>query len=107
MPTLIELRPKRDLLNPNFNGYKLSLDPVPVFRHLLDIATTPGRGVKGEEVKSFGSLFSSATAHDVIWILTHGEIMLLETPKLEESSPADFLEVQQKDILLAGPTSIK
>nr|CAD7410147.1 unnamed protein product [Timema cristinae] len=41
MPTLIELRPKRDLLNPNFNGYKLSLDPVPVFRHLLDIEQPP------------------------------------------------------------------
>lgn len=28
----VDLRPDRDLLHSNFDGYKLSLDPVPVLR---------------------------------------------------------------------------
>lgn len=34
-PTIINLRPTHSLLNPNFDGYKLSLDPVPVLRTSL------------------------------------------------------------------------
>ena len=29
---LVDLRPDRDLLDPSFNGYKLSLDSVPIHR---------------------------------------------------------------------------
>lgn len=35
MCSLTELRPNRDLLDTNFSGYKLSLDPVPIYRHKL------------------------------------------------------------------------
>jgi hypothetical protein len=35
MCSLIELRPNRDLVDGTFSGYKLSLDPVPVYRHNL------------------------------------------------------------------------
>lgn len=34
-PAIINLRPSPTLLNPNFDGYKLSLDPVPVLRAAL------------------------------------------------------------------------
>lgn len=35
---LIELRPDRNLLNPDFNGYKLSLEKIPVFEKELQTA---------------------------------------------------------------------
>lgn len=38
MAKLIELRPRKDLMNPNFEGYKLSLDPLPVYKHDLPSA---------------------------------------------------------------------
>lgn len=34
-PAIVNLRPSHSLLNPNFDGYKLSLDPVPVLRSPL------------------------------------------------------------------------
>lgn len=34
-PTILNLRPSHTLLNPNFDGYKLSLDPVPILRASL------------------------------------------------------------------------
>lgn len=34
-PKLLELRPNRDLLQPDFNGYKLSLNPIPVISKQL------------------------------------------------------------------------
>lgn len=33
---LIELRPNRDLLNPDFEGYKLSLEKIPIYKHELE-----------------------------------------------------------------------
>lgn len=33
---LIELRPNRSLLNPNFEGYKLSLEKIPIYKHELE-----------------------------------------------------------------------
>ncbi|XP_067012724.2 nudC domain-containing protein 1 isoform X2 [Anabrus simplex] len=33
---MIELRPRKELLDPNFDGYKLSLEPVPVYRLTLE-----------------------------------------------------------------------
>lgn len=33
---LIELRPDRNLIKSNFDGYKLSLEPVPVTKLTLD-----------------------------------------------------------------------
>ncbi|XP_021924914.1 nudC domain-containing protein 1 isoform X2 [Zootermopsis nevadensis] len=35
MCTLMELRPNKDLLDGKFIGFKLSLDPVPIYRHNL------------------------------------------------------------------------
>lgn len=35
-PKLFELRPDRSLLNPDFNGYKLSLDKIPVLKKEFD-----------------------------------------------------------------------
>lgn len=31
----MELRPNKDLLDGKFIGFKLSLDPVPIYRHNL------------------------------------------------------------------------
>jgi len=38
MAKLIELRPSKDLLDPNFESYKLSLDPLPVYKHSTPVA---------------------------------------------------------------------
>lgn len=35
MAKLFELRPKKDLMDPTFEGYKLSLDALPVYKHDL------------------------------------------------------------------------
>jgi hypothetical protein len=35
MCSLIELRPNRDLLDADFSGYRLSLDPVPIYHYNL------------------------------------------------------------------------
>nr|CAG4641821.1 EOG090X08S2 [Eurycercus lamellatus] len=37
MANLIELRPKKDLLDSTFEGYKLSLDALPVYNHDLPV----------------------------------------------------------------------
>lgn len=37
MKCLVELRPNRKLLQPNFDGYKLSLEPIPIWRQALDV----------------------------------------------------------------------
>lgn len=37
MAKLFELRPQKDLLDPTFEGYKLSLDPLPVYKHDLPV----------------------------------------------------------------------
>ena len=36
MAALVDLRPKRELLNSNFDHYQLSLDSVPVYETALD-----------------------------------------------------------------------
>ncbi len=38
MAKLFELRPKKDLLDPTFEGYKLSLDSLPVYKHDVPVA---------------------------------------------------------------------
>lgn len=35
MTSLIDLRPNSSLLDPDFSGYKLSLDTIPVYRREL------------------------------------------------------------------------
>lgn len=58
MAKLFELRPKKDLLDPTFEGYKLSLDNIPVYSHELP---QPVENLKPSEdqfsfqhVKTFG-----------------------------------------------------
>lgn len=58
MAKLFELRPKKDLLDPTFEGYKLSLDNLPVYKHELPL---PVESLKPSEdqfsfqhVKTFG-----------------------------------------------------
>ncbi|XP_046444071.1 nudC domain-containing protein 1-like [Daphnia pulex] len=38
MEKIFELRPKKDLLDPTFEGYKLSLDALPVYKHEVPVA---------------------------------------------------------------------
>ena len=38
MAKLFELRPKKDLLDSTFEGYKLSLDSLPVYKHEVPVA---------------------------------------------------------------------
>nr|SVE71772.1 EOG090X08S2 [Daphnia similis] len=38
MEQLFELRPQKDLLDPTFEGYKLSLDSLPVYKHEVPVA---------------------------------------------------------------------
>lgn len=35
MAKLVDLKPKKDLLDPTFEGYKLILDALPVYKHEL------------------------------------------------------------------------
>lgn len=56
---IIHLRPNRSLIDPNFDGYKLSLDPVPVKK--LSLPATPRRCHTNEDQYSFlhAKLFST------------------------------------------------
>lgn len=38
MTSLFELRPRKDLMDAAFEGYKLSLDALPVYKHELPVA---------------------------------------------------------------------
>ena len=38
MAKVFELRPNKSLLDPSFEGYKLSLDSLPVYKHELPLA---------------------------------------------------------------------
>lgn len=38
LPAMINLRPSHALLNPNFDGYKLSLEPIPIIKSVLNAA---------------------------------------------------------------------
>lgn len=38
MAKLIELRPSKDLLDPSFESYKLSLEPLPLYKHSTPVA---------------------------------------------------------------------
>lgn len=48
---IIELRPNRNLLDPNFNGYKLSLDPTPLLT--IDLDSPPVQCQQREDQYSF------------------------------------------------------
>lgn len=58
LPEIIQLRPRHDLVDPNFDGYKLSLDPIPILK--LELASSPRRVFTDEDQYSFlhAKLFS-------------------------------------------------
>lgn len=58
LPEIIQLRPRHNLVNPNFDGYKLSLDPIPILK--LELAASPRRVFTDEDQYSFlhAKLFS-------------------------------------------------
>lgn len=58
LPAIIDLRPSGLLLNPHFDGYKLSLDPVPVLK--TELITSPWRVFTSDDQYSFlhAKLFS-------------------------------------------------
>lgn len=58
LPAIVNLQTNRDLLNPNFDGYKLSLEPVPVLKRSL--ASLPRRVFTNEDQYTFlhAKLFS-------------------------------------------------
>lgn len=57
-PAIIDFRPSHLLLNPNFDGYKLSLDPVPILKSELN--TSPRRTFTTDDQYTFlhAKLFS-------------------------------------------------
>lgn len=57
-PTIIDFRPSHLLLNPNFDGYKLSLDPVPILK--TELNASPRRMFTSDEQYTFlhAKLFS-------------------------------------------------
>lgn len=57
-PALIDFRPSHLLLNPKFDGYKLSLDPVPVLK--TELAVPPRRKFTNDDQYTFlhAKLFS-------------------------------------------------
>ncbi|XP_067637030.1 nudC domain-containing protein 1 [Eurosta solidaginis] len=58
MPKIVELRADRSLIRNNFDGYKLSLDPVPLLKQ--DLTTAPHKAVPNEDQYSLlhAELFS-------------------------------------------------
>lgn len=57
-PTIIDFRPSHLLLNPNFDGYKLSLGPVPILK--TELNATPRRTFTNDDQYTFlhAKLFS-------------------------------------------------
>lgn len=57
-PAIIDLRPSHLLLNPNFDGYKLSLEPIPILK--TELSTSPRRLFTSDDQYSFlhAKLFS-------------------------------------------------
>lgn len=57
-PAIIDFRPSHLLLNPNFDGYKLSLDPVPILK--TEINAAPRRTFTSDDQYTFlhAKLFS-------------------------------------------------
>lgn len=47
MPKIVELRPDRNLIRNNFDGYKLSLDAVPLLRQ--ELSNLPFRADPNED----------------------------------------------------------
>ncbi|XP_055911028.1 nudC domain-containing protein 1 [Eupeodes corollae] len=58
MPKLVDLRQDRKLIRPNFDGYKLSLDSVPIIRQ--DLVVPPLRAIPSDDQYSYlhAELFS-------------------------------------------------
>ncbi len=58
MEKIFELRPKKDLLDPTFEGYKLSLDSLPVYKHEVPVAVEhlkpSDEQLSYQHVKTFG-----------------------------------------------------
>ena len=58
MADFIELRPNKELLNAKFEGYTLSLDPLPVYKHHLPVGVQHLRPsdeqFSFQHVKTFG-----------------------------------------------------
>nr|CAG4647181.1 EOG090X08S2 [Megafenestra aurita]SVE92483.1 EOG090X08S2 [Megafenestra aurita] len=58
MAKLFELRPNKDLLNHGFEGYKLSLDPLPAYKHNLPVSVEhlqpSDQQFSYQHVKTFG-----------------------------------------------------
>lgn len=63
-PTILNLRPSHHLLNPNFDGYKLSLEPIPILKNPL--IASPRRAFTNEDQYTFlhAKLFS---LHNHLW----------------------------------------
>lgn len=57
-PAIIDLRPSHLLLNPHFDGYKLSLEPIPILK--AELADSPRRVFTNDDQYSFlhAKLFS-------------------------------------------------
>lgn len=57
-PAILDLRPSHLLLNPNFDGYKLSLEPVPVLK--TELSASPRRTFTSDDQYTFlhAKLFS-------------------------------------------------
>lgn len=53
MTKIVELRPDRNLLKSNFDGYKLSLEPIPILKHELISGSQPDRIFKSQAQFSF------------------------------------------------------
>ncbi|XP_065364593.1 nudC domain-containing protein 1 [Calliphora vicina] len=72
MPKIVELRQDRTLIRSNFDGYKLSLDPVPILRQ--DLTSTPLKAELNDDQYSLlhAELFSMQNLLTVDpWARTH------------------------------------
>nr|CAG4637140.1 EOG090X08S2 [Ceriodaphnia reticulata]SVE73029.1 EOG090X08S2 [Ceriodaphnia reticulata] len=95
MAKLFELRPKKDLLDPTFEGYKLSLDSLPVYKHDVPVAVEHlkpnDEQYSFQHVKTFGlhnHLIDDPWYDDVVFFISKDlQIFLINVHSLASQNP--------------------
>nr|SVE79582.1 EOG090X08S2 [Daphnia magna] len=102
MEQLFELRPRKDLLDPTFEGYKLSLDSLPVYKHEVPVAVEHLKPNEEQfsfqHVKTFGlhnHLIDDPWSDEVAFFISKDlQIFMINLHSLVSQSP-EFKSVWQ------------
>ena len=108
MSSIIELRPRKDLLDPAFEGYKLSLDPLPVYKHELPIAVKhrepSDEQFSFQHVKTFGlhnHLIDDPWHPEYFFFVAEDQqVFRVHLHSLVRKYPISILNIQTKAIVI-------